>query len=434
MSRPVGHPDHRAERGATLYVVAAGLLAFLGLAGLAIDLVALYVGRSEAQRAADAAALAGAQTFVSTSYTSGGTPQAALCPTSPTSPPTGLTGAAAAEAGESNTVGGQTLTASQITVTCDFSHNVVGSVSEDPLVTSSVTTSLPTYFMKIFGINSRVVSATATAEAFNPAGAGASSPTFCLSCLKPFLVQNCDPNHSTPASLSINCKGEGVFITSSQTIANPGVYPNGVVGEPWELHSEQVASHYYEITFDSTPPGCTGGQSATVWETNVEQCSATPFTCGSQLCALDGKKVGPNNYAISDLITYGTAASHSCKPCNSVDTITIQAGKNPPYVITAGAGNPFAAAGLTITQSAALITVPMFDGDNISPGPAAVTIVGYIQLFVQDINHQGNEDLIDTVILNVTQCGNTQGTSCSASGVATAGGASFVPIRLVQHP
>ena len=52
------------ERGSSLFIVAAAMLALVGLTGLGIDLVALYLGKSEAQRAADAAALAGAQEFV----------------------------------------------------------------------------------------------------------------------------------------------------------------------------------------------------------------------------------------------------------------------------------------------------------------------------------------------------------------------------------
>jgi hypothetical protein len=52
------------ERGATLALVAVCLAALMGAAALAIDLGMLYDARNEAQRAADAAALAGASVFV----------------------------------------------------------------------------------------------------------------------------------------------------------------------------------------------------------------------------------------------------------------------------------------------------------------------------------------------------------------------------------
>ncbi|MGH7544505.1 MAG: pilus assembly protein TadG-related protein [Gemmatimonadota bacterium] len=49
-----------AERGATAVLVALGLVALLGVASLAIDIGMLLTARTEAQRTADAAALAGA--------------------------------------------------------------------------------------------------------------------------------------------------------------------------------------------------------------------------------------------------------------------------------------------------------------------------------------------------------------------------------------
>src|SRR5262249_49438828 len=59
-----------SQRGATLILVAVGLGVFLGISALAIDLAMLYVTRNEAQRAADAAALAGAKVFVTSGCTS----------------------------------------------------------------------------------------------------------------------------------------------------------------------------------------------------------------------------------------------------------------------------------------------------------------------------------------------------------------------------
>jgi hypothetical protein len=50
----------RGERGAVLYLVAAMIVVFLGIAALAVDLGVWFVARSEAQRAAEAGAHAGA--------------------------------------------------------------------------------------------------------------------------------------------------------------------------------------------------------------------------------------------------------------------------------------------------------------------------------------------------------------------------------------
>src|SRR5579871_3454669 len=54
----------RRDRGSTLFIVAGSLTILLGIGALAIDIASLYVARSESQRAADAAALAGAKVFV----------------------------------------------------------------------------------------------------------------------------------------------------------------------------------------------------------------------------------------------------------------------------------------------------------------------------------------------------------------------------------
>jgi uncharacterized membrane protein len=51
------------QKGAVIVVTAFSLLAILGLAGLAVDLGYLYVVKCELQRAADAGAMAGLETY-----------------------------------------------------------------------------------------------------------------------------------------------------------------------------------------------------------------------------------------------------------------------------------------------------------------------------------------------------------------------------------
>src|SRR4051812_35236271 len=67
------------ERGVTILVVGLSLFAVMAMAALAIDVASLYETRSEAQRAAEAAALAGAKMFVTSSSTSLPTGLAGLC-------------------------------------------------------------------------------------------------------------------------------------------------------------------------------------------------------------------------------------------------------------------------------------------------------------------------------------------------------------------
>jgi uncharacterized membrane protein len=57
------------ERGQTILIVAVSLVSLLAMAALAIDIVTLYVARSEIQRAADVAALVGAKAVADSSIT-----------------------------------------------------------------------------------------------------------------------------------------------------------------------------------------------------------------------------------------------------------------------------------------------------------------------------------------------------------------------------
>src|ERR1700690_1018171 len=58
------------ERGQTMIFVAISIVSLLALAALAIDIVTLYVARTEIQRAADAAALAAAKAVADSGVTS----------------------------------------------------------------------------------------------------------------------------------------------------------------------------------------------------------------------------------------------------------------------------------------------------------------------------------------------------------------------------
>jgi Flp pilus assembly protein TadG len=57
------HRYRKDRKGSVLVIVALGMPVLIGMAGLAVDIGALFVVRSELQRAADAGALAGASAF-----------------------------------------------------------------------------------------------------------------------------------------------------------------------------------------------------------------------------------------------------------------------------------------------------------------------------------------------------------------------------------
>ncbi len=445
------------QRGSSLLILAAGMVALIGLMGLAIDLVTLYLGKSEAQRSADAAALAGAQEFVLSGFTSGVVTQA----TAQT-----LATNQAIAVGQKNLVGGSVPSIPSGNVTFDFSH------AGDPLITVAVNATMPTYFMKIFGVTTASIVASATAEAYNPAGTATVGPTLCASCLKPFLVPNCDPDHlvatpTTSANANVNCpldtgKAQDYFLdpSSNYSIKHPGAAPSGVVGETWSLHSggpkSNTPSQWFSIAF-------LGSQSKAAWRANIAACNTDAIVCGTVLQTLDGHAVGPADQGIERLI-HATGLGLG----QGQDTINT-AGGTLPYPMFAGSNNPLVTAGRMATgaqvvQSDSLVTVPVYDSYNtataactslpspncppppLTPGKDQVTVVGYLQMFITDVQHTGPDDIITAIIINIMSCGAGIGGTCGpggnqgaggggsgTGGTVTAGGAGFVPVRLV-HP
>ena len=151
------------EDGYTLFVIAATIVVFLGFTALSIDVGVLYSARASAQRAADAAALAGAFVFV----TRGDLDET----TTPTQSDVIKENAIATAA--TNKVLGAPVTIGTGDVTVDLTNH---------RVTVQVTQNQPTLFARILGENSANIRATAVAEAAVTANA--------TGCLKPFFIPN----------------------------------------------------------------------------------------------------------------------------------------------------------------------------------------------------------------------------------------------------
>src|SRR5260370_21080405 len=141
-------PRHDREAGVTILLVAAALVAIMAMAALSIDVVTLYLANAEAQRAADAAALAGARILSISGMTgdpvnAGGTWQLACATAAQRAKSVG-------QLAQQNSVGGAAGT-----VTVSFPNNsdtaaCIGTSSAfglNPLVTVQVQrTYLPTCF------------------------------------------------------------------------------------------------------------------------------------------------------------------------------------------------------------------------------------------------------------------------------------------------
>jgi len=81
--------------------------------------------------------------------------------------------------------------------------------------------------------------------------------------------------------------------------------------------------------------------------------------------------------------------------------------------------------GSVIATSDSIITVPLFDNTTNAPMPPTVTIVGFLQLFVDYLDPTGD---VHAHILNVSGCG-SNGSGTLVSG----GGVSSIPVRLIHN-
>jgi hypothetical protein len=362
-------------------MMAASMTVILALAALGVDLVSFYAARSEAQRSADAAALAGA-TFWSRS---GCTSSSSGC--------SGFqTGAmsAAIDIGNQNLIAG----VSPNIQSGDFLWPTSPASNPQIRVTVQRTAArgnaLPTFFAKILGFSSVDVSAAATAEAYNP---GAKGPTVGNLCVKPWLIP--DPRIKNP-----NALGTQLTIDPANTQGQfPLILPAG--------------------TASAECPTCSGANN-NPYRQSIECCNTRRITCGSVTL-----QVASNN------VQQDTRTGVKCLIHQSNGQPDSLNGTSP-FTITGGNGNPNPALrGQIITASDSLVTVPIYNGssssscsqeDNDSGCLVTANITGFMQLFIRNVDD--DQGKVQTTITNISSCGGN-------NAVITGGGLSPVAVRLV---
>ena len=159
------------RRGGTLVLVAVSMVALLGMAGMVIDIGMLLKVRGEAQRAADAAALAGASALLLDIGRAAESTQAVT---------------RARQLADTNYMAGQHIDSlSEVTVTVVYDSQKVRVKVRRAVV--------PVWFARIFGMNDFPVGATAAAVADYAGGAVCSKP---VAVLDIWDDQDDDPNHN----------------------------------------------------------------------------------------------------------------------------------------------------------------------------------------------------------------------------------------------
>jgi len=175
------------DKGISVIIVAAGLTTFIGFLALVVDLGMLFASRSDAQKAADAAALAGARYFID---------QGSM-PTTLSQTMRDESKAFAKAIGAQNKIRGVNIPQADVIV--NDSDILLLNTANGPVFQVSALVqrnALSTYFANILGIPSVNIVASATAQASLPVGSTAGAPPSYnpgSKCIKPWILQNISP-------------------------------------------------------------------------------------------------------------------------------------------------------------------------------------------------------------------------------------------------
>ncbi len=441
------YPANKDERGVTILIVGVTLLALVAMAALAIDVASLYTARSEAQRAADAAALAGAKMFVSSSFTSrpAGWTLAALCESN-VATSTGAVNQQAALAAASNLIAGKPAEIQNIQ--CNFDD---ADSNTNPRVTVTVKrVGTPLFFGRIFNVPGGLVTATATAEAYNMSG---HDTPIELTGVKPWLIPNCDPHTSSPGP----CSGGYFFNPADGSLKNNTVIGSqlllhrvlnqsqGLVGGTGTVSDPQM--NFYGLDFPASPsPVCpsTGavscgppvGSGGNVYVDNIACASRLQMSCGTPIGAGQIITADTDTAAIatSPTSTGGRCLIHADGDLALDGQDSFSTG-SVPVTITGGTHNPNSSLqGVTnISRSDSVVTLPVDEGAQLCTSSSCLVrtkIIGFLQVGV--LQTTGGPD-VPVVILNAVGC-SQNAVDAYPPDNPIVGEGSPIPVRLVQTP
>jgi hypothetical protein len=449
------------ESGVTLALVAVSIVSIIGMAALSIDVGTLYEASAEAQRSADAAALAAARTLSLSGLTSDPNNISGQW----TNACTAATQMAQSEATQNLIAGAAPATPTVTFLATDGGDCTTGSgaFGVNPMVTVKVQQpKVYTFFARVFGVfnsnwKTTSVSATATAEVFNPSGSenyGGTIIPVQPRCVKPWLIPNTDPDHAGTTFVSV---ADGTITNPGISVPGGGPAPPFVVGEQFTLQPDcstptGTPPCWTTAGFNNPPglvaaaqtlqyipgvapassvgvPSCANGNP---YQQAIAGCDQTTvYQCGVPAAS----SATPNQFDNTENPGGGagdTATAAECLTNQISGTSDNLLTTGYPYQIVAGASNPLGVSGAIITSSNSIVTLPIIDNVklNLVGQQANVTIVGFLQVFINANGILPNGNVIVTV-LNVAGCGNGM---VNTVGTSPLTGTSPVPVRLVTPP
>ena len=425
------------ERGQTMILVAVSIVSLLAMAALAIDVVTLYVARTEIQGAADAAALAGAKAIADSGLTSMPSTDGNFAAAQALAQSMATSAVAAVLASPNNQVAGVALAAAPA---FNFAVNVNGAINNPRITVSLTRAGLPTFFAHIWGRTAVTVSTSATAEAYNPSNT-ANFTQISPKGVKPWLVANRDPTQGVntpfvdPATgnvesgaianqdfwLSADCQGG----RHRCHLANltPGVV-TGTLPQPQVQYVPALATANTANVCNSS---CASGSD---YQNSIQCADMNPYQCGGGATNAEWDMVDRINPSGPSSTSRDTTDGVECLihatgqgPGQGQDTINWTSWPTNPIQIS-----PSDSTNLMSTSSS-IVSIPIIDVTNpLSTTNPAVTVIGFLQAFVEQIDANNN---IQIKVMNVVGCGQNPNAAATVTGGNTS---SPIPIRLITPP
>jgi Flp pilus assembly protein TadG len=374
----------QSEHGYVIVTIAALLFVLLGFTALAIDVGLMYSGRTQLQEAADAAAMAGAFTFINNDTL----PQ----------PATAIL--TAQKTAMANKMLGAAIAAGELAVDVPWPPAVPG-INR---VTVTITKEQSTYFAKVMNANSATIRVRGMAESHD-------SPE-CDRCTRPFFIPNIivsPPTRGSPHDQSVEscnyCATNQVLIDALGQVTT---YGRGRIGQSFTLKPDSPGGNIAPGQSYLIEIGGTGGNDV---RQNIAYCPNVAVMCQSFYSVKTGITNGPVKQGIDMLVG------------------------DPPtdiYVAPAQYRNRYD--NIIRSTSRGLVTAPIWDscsstfcpsGNFPSGTGVSLKIIGFALIFIDGASPSGD---ITAHLIDVSPCG----TTAPAGGCVSGAGAFGHPIRLVR--
>lgn len=356
----------RNERGSVMPFVALVTVALLGMTALAVDSGMLFTARGEAQRAADAAALAGAGVLITQ-------PQNAT-----------RAHTVATNYGEQNIVREELVQMEDEDVTIDLAQGRVTAVVRRE---ASRGNAVATWFARVFGTTEVDVDARAVAEVQDAGSAR---------CVMPFAIPDRfndvdgDGEFDPEDSYDPYVHGYGTDWRNQGSQGDDGLGYSNDIGRAVALKEGGPGMHqpswYYAWEIPQADGSPETGASRYRW--NIANCNPTIISIGDEYQVETGNMQGPTRQGSSDRIDLDGGAYW--------DGYSNEVGGS-------GHGNNWDA-------SDRIVIVPVFDPSReFNPGSQPIKFSNFIAVFVQSVTGNGGSQRVNGFILPARGLGGGNG-------------------------